>query len=91
MVSSIFQGTLINIAVWTNIAIVFVWTAGFSLSNIFQCWPISLNWATPGMQTWGSCIDLSMMNLALAYSDVFTDCECCKCIEYDLLLIIEKY
>ncbi|KAL6722083.1 hypothetical protein ACLMJK_001188 [Lecanora helva] len=69
----IFQGTLIDIAVWTNIAIVAAWTVGFFLSNVFQCWPISTNWATPGEQTWGSCVDMSMMNLAQAYSDVFTD------------------
>ncbi len=71
---SIFQGTLINAAVWTNIAIVFMWTVGFLLSNIFQCWPISINWATTGVSTWGSCVDNVKMTLAQHYSDIFTDC-----------------
>ncbi|KAF6233129.1 hypothetical protein HO173_008673 [Letharia columbiana] len=48
------------------------WTIAFFAANLLQCWPISGNWtgldAAPG-----TCIDTTMMYLAQAWSDVFTD------------------
>ncbi len=71
--NSIFQGTLISLAVWTNIAIVCSWTIGFFFANLLECYPVSINWAVPGSQNYDSCIDTSMMMLAQYYSDTFTD------------------
>lgn len=70
---SIFQGTLINAAVWTNVGIVSIWIVAFFFSNLLQCWPISVNWAEFGAPL-GTCVDTTRMYLAEAYSDVFTDC-----------------
>ncbi len=72
---SIFQGTLINLAVWTNIGIVCTWTIAFFFANLLECYPISINWAPPGAQNFDSCINTSMMMLAQYYSDIFTDRE----------------
>ena len=53
-----------------------MWTIAFFAANLLQCLPISLNWsswgAAPGAPG-GTCIRTTMMYLAQAWSDVFTD------------------
>lgn len=49
-----------------------IWTFAFFAANALQCLPVSENWALFG-QTPGACIHTTMMYLAQAWSDVFTD------------------
>ena len=56
------------------IGLVFVWTVGFSLSTIFQCYPFSANWSPEGGgNVPGQCIDVNRMLMATAWSDVVTN------------------
>ena len=58
------------------IGFVLTWTVGFTLSNIFQCIPFSVNWDfavhNPGYNA-GTCIDVNRMLFAQAWSDVATN------------------
>ena len=58
------------------IAIVLVWTVGFFFANLFQCWPLWVNWTAFGSSE-EQCIDINVMFLAQAWSDVLTDCKQC--------------
>ena len=58
------------------IAIVLVWTIGFFFANLFQCWPLWVNWTGFG-STEDNCIQTNAMYLAQAWSDVLTDCKRC--------------
>lgn len=66
-----FVGKTFRIFAWTMIGIVVRWIVAFFTANVFQCTPISANWANwdePGI-----CIDTTEMYLAQAWSDIFTD------------------
>ena len=72
------------------IGLVFVWTVGFTFSQIFQCFPISLNWeASTGGWAEGQCIDVYTMLVAQAWSDVATNVAIILlplgCVSYPLL------
>ena len=58
------------------IGFVFIWTVGFTFSNIFQCFPFSVNWDfaehSPGNAS-GQCINVNRMAVAQAWSDVATN------------------
>ena len=68
----IFKGTFVKPSVWTMIAVVLVWTVAFFFANLFQCWPLWIDWTNFGF-TYDNCINTNMMYLAQAWSDVFTD------------------
>lgn len=68
----IFRGNLFVISVWTLITITSVWTVAFFFANLFQCWPLWINWTYFGA-TAENCIDTNIMYLAQAWSDVLTD------------------
>lgn len=57
---------------WAMIGLTAIWTFAFFTANLLQCLPISENWDRFG-QTPGACIHTTMMYLAQAWSDVFTD------------------
>ena len=54
------------------IGLAITWTITFFAANLLQCLPISENWNTLN-PTPGTCIKTTMMYLAQAWSDVFTD------------------
>lgn len=56
------------------IAVVLVWTVAFFFANLFQCWPLWIDWTGFG-STVGNCININMVYLAQAWSDVLTDCK----------------
>ena len=58
------------------IAIVLVWTIGFFFANLFQCWPLRVNWTGFGSSE-QQCMNTNVMYLAQAWSDVLTDCKQC--------------
>ena len=68
----IFSGQLFKIAVWTMIVVSAGWTIAFFFGAVFQCWPISMNWAGLGGPP-EYCINTSYMYLGQAWSDVFID------------------
>ena len=55
------------------VAVVLVWTVTFFFANLFQCWPLWINWTDFG-STVENCINTNVMYLAQAWSDVLTDC-----------------
>ena len=68
----IFTGETFRRVVWAGFAMVFTWTVGFFFANLFQCWPISVNWTGFGGDPW-YCINSNIMLIAHAWTDVFTD------------------
>ena len=68
----VFRGNTFNVAVWTMISIVSVWTVAFFFSNLLQCFPIWVNWESSGGLV-DYCINTNMMYLAQAWTDVLTD------------------
>lgn len=68
----IFKGTFVKPSVWTMIGVVVVWTLGFFFANLFQCWPLWIDWTNFGF-TYQNCINTNAMYLAQAWSDVLTD------------------
>ena len=72
----IFKGTYVKPSVYTMIAIVLVWMVAFFFANLFQCWPLWINWINVG-SSFENCINTNMMYLAQAWSDVITDCKKC--------------
>lgn len=68
----IFKGTFVKPAVWTMISVVCVWTVAFFFANLFQCWPLWIDWTDFG-STEENCINTNVMYLAQAWSDVLTD------------------
>ncbi|KAL9130162.1 MAG: hypothetical protein Q9175_007099 [Cornicularia normoerica] len=68
----IFIPRTFSIISWVVIGLTVTWTIAFFAANLLQCWPISANWtgldAAPD-----TCINTTMMYLAQAWSDVFTD------------------
>ncbi|CAD6584913.1 MAG: hypothetical protein ASARMPREDX12_001790 [Alectoria sarmentosa] len=68
----IFKGTFVKPSVWTMIAVVLIWTVAFFFANLFQCWPLWIDWTGFG-STVDNCIDTNAMYLAQAWSDVLTD------------------
>lgn len=68
----IFKGTFVKPSVWTMIGVVVVWTLGFFFANLFQCWPLWIDWTKFGF-TYQNCINTNAMYLAQAWSDVLTD------------------
>ena len=70
--ASIFKTKTFSVISWVMIGLIITWTIAFFATNLLQCLPISENWtglsATPG-----ACIDTTMMYLAQAWSDIFTD------------------
>ncbi|KAF6225282.1 hypothetical protein HO133_010480 [Letharia lupina] len=68
----IFKGTFVKPSVWTMIGVVVVWTLGFFFANLFQCWPLWIDWTDFGF-TPQNCINTNAMYLAQAWSDVLTD------------------
>ena len=61
-----------SIISWIMIGAVVTWTIAFFVANLLQCLPISEIWNSLDNAP-GSCIDTSMMYLAQAWSDIFTD------------------
>ena len=72
----IFKGTFVKPSVYTMIAVVLAWTIAFLFANLFQCWPLWINWIGSGA-TLQNCINTNVMYLAQAWSDVLTDCKKC--------------
>ena len=72
----IFKGTFVKPSVYAMIAIVLVWMTAFFFANLFQCWPLWINWVNFGA-TYENCINTNVMYLAQAWSDVLTDCKKC--------------
>ena len=72
----IFKGTFVKPSVWTMIVVVFVWTVAFFFANLFQCWPLWIDWTAFG-STPENCINTNIMYLAQAWSDVLTDGKNC--------------
>ena len=68
----IFKGTFVKPTVWTMIAVVLMWTIAFFFANLFQCWPIWINWYGAGGSA-DQCINTNTMYLVQAWSDVLTD------------------
>ena len=54
------------------IVVVIIWTVAFFLTNLLQCFPISVNWTGWGAAV-DSCINTNAIFLAQAWSDVITD------------------
>ena len=54
------------------IVIVVIWTVAFFLSNLLQCFPISVNWTGWGAAV-DACINTNAMVIAQAWLDVITD------------------
>ena len=75
-IARIFKGTFVKPSVYTMIAVVLVWTIAFFFANLFQCWPLWINWFDFGA-TFENCINTNVMYLAQAWSDVLTDCKKC--------------
>lgn len=71
-VHRVFSGPLFKIVVWIMISISIAWTIAFFFGNLFQCWPISMNWAGLGGPP-EYCINTSYMYLGQSWSDVFID------------------
>ncbi|CAD6569874.1 MAG: hypothetical protein ASARMPRED_003298 [Alectoria sarmentosa] len=61
----IFKGTFVKPSVWTMIAVVLIWTVAFFFANLFQCWPLWIDWTGFG-STVDNCIDTNAMYLAQA-------------------------
>ena len=57
---------------WVMIGLTITWTVAFFAANLLQCLPIYENWNSLGAAP-GTCIRTTMMYLAQAWSDVFTD------------------
>lgn len=68
----IFSLSTFSMLSWAMIGLTAIWTFAFFTANLLQCLPISENWDRFG-QTPGACIHTTMMYLAQAWSDVFTD------------------
>ncbi|CAD6590567.1 MAG: hypothetical protein ASARMPREDX12_004421 [Alectoria sarmentosa] len=68
----IFTVRTFSIISWVMIGLTITWTIAFFAANLLQCSPISYNWASLDA-TSGTCIHTTMMYLAQAWSDVFTD------------------
>ena len=67
----IFSTKAFSAVSWVMMSLVVAWTVAFFVANLLECLPISENWNlefTPN-----ACIRTSMMYLAQAWSDVFTD------------------
>ena len=72
------------------IAVVLIWTISFFFANLFQCWPLWVDWTGFGAAE-GYCINTNMMYLAQAWSDVLTDCKKClgsKFFSSNFLIVI---
>ena len=69
----IFQGDTFRKVTIGMFGVIFCWTVGFFFSNLFQCWPININWNTNGGTSQSRCIDSNIMYIAQAYSDVIID------------------
>ena len=54
------------------IVVVITWTVAFFLTNLLQCFPISVNWTGWGA-AFDSCINTNAMFLAQAWSDMIID------------------
>ena len=72
MSARIFRGNVFVIASWTMTTVSSIWTVAFLFANLFQCWPIWINWTRFG-STEDNCMDTNMMYLAQAWSDVLID------------------
>ncbi|KAL8943868.1 MAG: hypothetical protein Q9211_000807 [Gyalolechia sp. 1 TL-2023] len=68
----IFQGRLIQTAVWFMVGIDFIWTIGFFFSNLLQCYPIKVNWTALGNLV-GYCVDTNKLIVYQSWSDVATN------------------
>lgn len=68
----VFPGRIFNVLSWTMIGVVCIWVVGFFFSNLSQCTPVSVNWHGSGNLP-SRCIDVQIITLAGAWSDVFTD------------------
>ena len=68
----IFITRTFRIMSWGMIGLASIWTIAFFAANLLQCLPISENWSSLGAAL-GTCIKTTMMYLAQAWSDVFTD------------------
>lgn len=79
----IFKGTFVKPTVWTMIAVVLVWTIAFFFANLFQCWPLWIDWTGFG-STELNCINTNIMYLAQAWSDVLTDGKKCLTTGFSL-------
>lgn len=66
----IFITRTFSIISWVMIGLTIIWTIAFFAANLLQCLPISENWRLPDP---GACIQTTMMYLAQAWSDMFTD------------------
>ena len=82
-IARIFKGTFVKPSVYTMIAVVLVWTIAFFFANLFQCWPLWINWFEFGA-TFENCINTNVMYLAQAWSDVLTDCKKCLVSKFQL-------
>lgn len=49
-----------------------VWTVAFFFANLFQCWPLWIDWTNFGFN-YANCINTNLMYLAQAWSDFLTD------------------
>ena len=58
------------------ITIVLVWTVAFFFANLFECWPLWVNWTNFGTAE-GYCVNTTTLYLAQAWSDVLTDGKVC--------------
>lgn len=54
------------------IGLTFVWTVAFFFSELLQCIPLSVNWTKSGNLP-GQCLNVDMMMIAQAWSDVATN------------------
>ena len=54
------------------VVVVITWTVAFFLTNLLQCFPISVNWTGWGA-AFDSCINTNAAFLAQAWSDMITD------------------
>ncbi len=70
--SRIFGGGNFGLLLYAMIGLMIGWTIAFFFANLFQCIPISQNWADPGV-TVETCINTVDMYLGQAYSDVISD------------------
>ncbi|KAI4146133.1 MAG: hypothetical protein LQ340_006034 [Diploschistes diacapsis] len=67
----IFVGIVFNIASWTLITIVLLWSVGYFFANLFECKPIEANWVANGVSS--TCVDELTMYISESWTDVFTD------------------
>lgn len=70
----IFQGKIFDIASWTLIILVSIWTIAFFFTNLFVCLPV-VPWNVPGATVFagGECMQATEMFLAQSYADFSLD------------------